>query len=202
MKKNVFNLILVLACSFSLSLKAQGGIELGVHAEQSFFGNRQQQSYGFNLYLPVGDIFTVDWQLGIGPRTKGGFYSHTPGGIVPGAFILSQFGGVERRFWNVTGLLLMILPEGMGVYANQEGRFRHHFAIHPLGFDYWYRRNPYDEVGKLTGTIQYRLKVVPNEERGLFISPTVGAAMVYNPDSRIDRWGLRVGITIGYSESW
>jgi hypothetical protein len=187
---------------FTCAVRAQGGIEGGFHAEQSFFGNRLQQSYGFNLYLPVGDIFTVNWQLGIGPRTNGGFYTHTPAGAVAGVWMLSQFGGVNRRFWNVTGLLLAILPEGMGVYANSEGRFRHHFSLNPLGMDYWYRKSPYDELGKLSGTIQYRLKVIPREDWNFFISPTIATTLIYNPENGIEQWGFRVGLSIGYSEEY
>lgn len=200
MKKLLLTLLFILP-SFSL-LRAQGGIEAGFHAEQSFFGNRLQQSFGFNLYLPVGDIFTVNWQLGIGPRTNGGFYAHAPAGAVAGVWMISQFGGVDRRFWNAAGVLLAILPEGMGVYANDEGRFRHHFSLNPLGMDYWYRKNPYDELGKLSGTIQYRLKFVPKEDMNFFISPTVATTLIYNPENRIDQWGLRVGLTIGYSEEY
>ncbi|MCU0435485.1 MAG: hypothetical protein MUC87_18650 [Bacteroidia bacterium] len=188
-----FSLLMV-----SLSaLRAQGTMEGGVFAEQSFFGSRVQQMYGLSFYLPVRNKFTLNWNLGIGPQTKGGIYAHAPAGLVTGVWLLSQFGGVDRRVMNAAGVLLAVLPEGVGLYLNEEGRFRHHLSFNLLGMDYWYRQNPYNEVGKLSATIQYRLKALLREDLNFFISPTAGVTMIYNPENRISRWGIRLGVCIG-----
>jgi hypothetical protein len=191
-------LTLLLALSAHLPTYAQEELEFALRAEQSFFGNRIQQLYGLDVYVPLGERFTVDWQVGIGPQQKGGYHAHAPIGLVSGAWLLGNLGGGDRTIINVVGVLLLVLPEGMGVYLNTEGRFRNHISLHPLGFEYWYRRQPYDELGKIAGTIQYRLKAIPKEDWPIYIAPTFAATMIYKPENRIEQWGFRIGLTIGY----
>ena len=76
-----------------------------------------------------------------------------------------------------------------------------HVSANPLGFDYWLRRDPYFEHGRMSGSVVFRMRLMSNLKWPIFIAPQVAATMIYRlpEDGTLDRYGFRVGVTIGYS---
>ncbi|GAB4150010.1 MAG: hypothetical protein Fur0041_22880 [Bacteroidia bacterium] len=199
MKKYLVAFLFFLSFGFH-SLKAQmtsPSVELGFYTEYFQIGYRAQQQFGFIFHYRLNDRFTLNWQAGIGPSTVGGFYVHAPVGAAVGGWIIQNSG--LGSWWKGIGVLTMLIPEGVGMYVS-EGKFPVHISVNPLGLDYWYRNNPYQELGKMSGSVMcrmvYRKKI---KETNYYFAPQAGGSLLYNPENKIDRLGLKIGVTIGFS---
>jgi hypothetical protein len=182
-------------------LAAQDHIEGGLYLEHYQLGYRSQQQIGGQLHIGIGDRFTLNWQMGIGPAAEGGFYAHAPAGFIGGMKIMrvqSQYG--QGNFLNYLGALLLVCPEGIGYYAT-EGKMRMHVSVNPLGFDYWYRRDPYFEHGRMSGSVVVRCRLMSNLKWPIYLAPQIAASFIYRlpDDGTLDRIGFRAGVTIGFS---
>lgn len=186
---------------FPVMIKAQDHFEGGLYAEYFQLGYRSQQQIGGQLHMGIGDRFTLNWQAGIGISNEGGFYGHAPAGFVGGMKLLRDRSiYTQGSVWNYLGTLLLVMPEGVGYYIT-EGKMRMHVSANPLGFDYWLRRDPYFEHGRMSGSVVFRMRLMSNLKWPIFIAPQVAATMIYRlpEDGTLDRYGFRVGVTIGYS---
>lgn len=196
-------LTLFLLLSFlSYRVSAQEWIEGGIYAEHYQLGYRSQQQFGGQLHIGLGERFTLNWQIGIGPAADGGFYFHAPAGVVGGVKLMRE--QRSSPIWNALpvannlGLLLCALPEGIGYYAT-DGKMRLHVSLNPLGFDYW--RNPEFEHGRMVGTMMVRCRLMSNLKFPIYIAPQIGASFMYRTpdDGTLERIGFRAGVTIGFS---
>lgn len=197
--------LLLLLSFFTYRASAQvDWIEGGIYAEHYQLGLRGQQQFGGQLFIGLGDRFTLNWQIGIGPTSEGGFYFHAPAGLIGGYKFMREQGSrpfINSLPWaNNLGLLLCAVPEGVGYYAT-EGKMRLHVSLNPLGFDYWYRREPYFEHGRMVGSMMIRCRLMPDLKFPVYIAPQVGASFIYRPpaDGTLDRIGFRAGVTIGFT---
>jgi hypothetical protein len=195
MKRKICTLIVGLI--LSLTGIAQDGVEGGVYANYFQLGYRGQSSFGGQLHLPFGGIFTANYRVSIGPSNKG-LYLHAPAGMVAGAYLLSQAGSSD--FLSTLGILLFVVPEGVGVYIKDEGKIRPHLSVNPLGFEYWHRKTPFDENAKMSGNICLRLKIESGVDWFDFVAPEVGGTWIYTPGQTTARYGFHAGLTIGYGE--
>ncbi len=199
-------LTLALLLSFlSFRATAQDWIEGGLYAEHYQLGFRSQQQYGGILHIGIGERFTLNWQIGIGPAAEGGFYFHAPAGLIGGYKLLrlQNSNPIISAFplANNLAILLCAIPEGVGYYAT-EGKMRLHVSLNPLGFDYW---NDIDQDlvkhGRMVGTMMIRCRLMSGLKIPIYIAPQVGASFIYRlpEDGTLERIGFRVGVTIGYS---
>ena len=200
--KTRFTLFLLL-CFISYRVTAQvDWIEGGVYAEHYQLGYRSQQQYGAQLHVGLGERFTLNWQVGIGPAADGGFYFHGTAGLVGGYKLMREQSTrplLNALPWaNNLGLLLCALPEGVGYYAT-DGKMRLHVSLNPFGFDYW--RNSEFEHGRMVGTMMVRCRLMSNLKFPIYIAPQIGASFIYRTpdDGTLERIGFRAGVTIGFS---
>jgi hypothetical protein len=189
-------LFVALLFAATASAFAQDQIEGGLYAEHFQLGYRSQQQFGGILHIPFGDRFTANYQLGIGPSQQGGFFIHAPAGAVAGAFLLSNANGGE--LFNYLGVLMFVLPEGVGMYVTDNERMRAHVSLNPLGFEYWHRNNPYEEIAKMSGNVVLRLKMHTNLPVPTYIAPQIAGTWIYTPGQTRERFGFRAGVTMGY----
>ncbi|HEU4718857.1 MAG TPA: hypothetical protein VFU15_13530 [Bacteroidia bacterium] len=195
----LFNPVFVSLFSFFIfvsNLEAQGNIEGGLYTEYSQFGYYGQFAAGGVLYIPWKDRFTLNYEACIGRQNNRGFYAHAPAGALSGAYLIGQASGVT--FLNYLGVLLFLVPEGVGMYVT-EGKISTHISVNPLGFDYWYKRDPYDETGCLSGSIVFRLKMpLQGYSWPLFVAPQVAVTWLYGNSDPVGNPGLRAGVCIGF----
>ena len=198
-------LALFLLLSFlSFRTSAQEWMEGGLYAEHYQLGYRSQQQYGGIFHLGLGERFTLNWQVGIGPAADGGFYFHAPAGLIGGYKLMREQNTrpiLQVVPWvNNLGLLLCVLPEGVGYYAT-EGKMRLHVSLNPLGFDYWNRLDGSITHGRMVGTMMIRCRLMSNLKFPIYIAPQIGASFIYRlpDDGTLERIGFRAGVTIGLS---
>lgn len=199
MKARITLFLLLSVLSFRSS--AQDHIEGGLYVEHFQLGYRSQQQIGGQLHIGIWDRFTLNWQMGIGPSAEGGFYAHAPAGFIGGMKLMraqSQYG--QGNFLNYLGALLLVCPEGVGYYVT-EGKMRMHVSLNPMGFDYWYRGNPYFEHGRMSGSVVFRCRLMSNLKWPIYLAPQIAATVIYRlpEDGTLDRIGFRAGVTIGFS---
>lgn len=196
--------IILLLSIFSFRVSAQDHIEGGLYLEHYQLGYRSQQQIGGQLHIGFGDRFTFNWQAGIGPTAQGGFYFHAPAGLIGGIKLMNEQGQrpILQAFpaFNNIGLLLCVLPEGIGYYAT-EGKMRLHVSLNPLGFDYWYRGDPYFEHGRMSGSMVVRCRLMSNLKWPIYLAPQIAATFIYRlpEDGTLERIGFCAGVTIGFS---
>jgi hypothetical protein len=188
-------LLLIAACfAFNIS-HAQDELEGGVYAEHFQLGYRSQENFGGILHIPIG-AFTLNYQIGLGPKSGGGLYVHAPVGCVVGAWMLGNFSNF--RFLTLLGALSIAVPEGVGVYLSEGDKISTHLSVNPLGFDYWYRRDEYEEIGRMSGSVVFRVKMRTNLDFPAYIAPQLAATMIYRADrENFDQFGFRAGVTFG-----
>ncbi len=190
--------------SIIFRLSAQSHFEGGLYLEHYQLGYKSQQQIGGQLMMGLGDRFTLNWQIGIGPAAGGGFYFHAPAGLIGGVKLMNQqrnnpwFNAMP--YLNNLGILLCAMPEGIGYYAT-EGKLRMHVSLNPFGFDYWYRRDPFFEHGRMSGSMVVRCRLMSNLKWPIYIAPQIAATFIYRvpEDGTLDRIGFRAGVTIGFT---
>lgn len=91
-------------------------------------------------------------------------------------------------------ILTAIVPEGVGCYADEDRNY--HIAVNPLGFDYWHKKEPYEESVKLSGTIQFSAKLPAFKNFPMRVSPYAAATMLYKSDAVLSRYGFHFGIML------
>jgi hypothetical protein len=198
-----FTLILLLSF-LSYRVSAQEWVEGGLYAEHYQLGTRAQQQYGGQLHIGLGERFTLNWQIGIGPAMDGGFYFHAPAGLIGGYKLMREQSTrplINVLPWaNNLGLLLCALPEGVGYYAT-DGKMRMHVSLNPLGFDYWNSLDGSLLHGRMVGTMMIRCRLMSNLKFPIYIAPQIGASFIYRlpEDGTLERIGFRAGVTIGLS---
>lgn len=197
-------LVLILSLFISRAYAQADWIEGGLYVEHYQLGYRSQQQIGGILHIGLGERFTANYQIGIGPANEGGFYFHAPAGLVGGMKLMNEQNSnpIISSFplFNNLGFLLCLLPEGVGAYMT-EGKMRVHVSVNPLGFDYWYRREPYFEHGRVSGSIVVRWRLMSNLKWPVYIAPQVAGTIIYRlpDDGTLERFGFRAGVTIGFS---
>lgn len=174
---------------------SQGVIEGGVYANYFQLGYRGQPSFGAQLHIPLGDIFTVNYRVSLGP-SNGGLYLHVPAGMVAGGWLVSESNGAE--YIQVISFLLVAVPEGAGVYIPSKGKLRPYVSLNPLGIEYWHRREPYDEAMKMSCNASFRLKMETGQNWLHYVAPEISATYIYTPGALTSRLGFHVGVTFGY----
>jgi len=195
-------ILFLLLFFFSFRSSAQiDHIEGGLYVEHFQLGYRSQQQIGGQLHIGIWERFTLNWQIGIGPAAEGGFYAHLPAGMVGGIKLMRDrpwFNSIPML--NNLGVLLMVCPEGVGYYVT-EGKMRMHVSVNPLGFDYWLRRDPNFEHGRMSGSVVFRCRLMSNLKWPIYIAPQETATVIYRlpDDGTLDRIGFRAGVTIGFS---
>lgn len=196
---------LALLLSFlSFRVASQDFVEGGLYAEHFQLGYRSQQQIGGILHVGVMERFTLNWQIGIGPSAEGGIYAHAPAGFVGGMKLMRDQGShpIINSFplFNNLGFLLLLCPEGVGYYVT-EGKMRIHVSVNPLGFDYWLRRDPYFEHGRMSGSVVIRGRLMSNLKWPVYIAPQIAGTFIYRlpEDGTLERIGFRAGVTIGFS---
>ncbi|HTF05077.1 MAG TPA: hypothetical protein VK826_13710 [Bacteroidia bacterium] len=195
-------ILFLLLFFFSFRSSAQiDHIEGGLYVEHFQLGYRSQQQIGGQLHIGIWERFTLNWQIGIGPAAEGGFYAHLPAGMVGGIKLMRDrpwFNSIPML--NNLGVLLMVCPEGVGYYVT-EGKMRMHVSVNPLGFDYWLRRDPNFEHGRMSGSVVFRCRLMSNLKWPIYIAPQIAATVIYRlpDDGTLDRIGFRAGVTIGFS---
>lgn len=178
---------------------AQGGIEGGLYFEHFQLGYRGQTSVGGMLHVPVGDRFTLNYQANIGLYSGRGFYAHAPVGAVAGIWLLTHTrGGGLNNLVNGLGALLVIIPEGAGMYVT-ENRLKMHVSVNPLGFEYWRRWGGQgEETGKMSCNVVARFKMPTNLKWNIYVAPQVAGTIIYTPGEKTDRFGVKAGVTFGF----
>lgn len=196
--------IALLFFMFSFRAPAQQWIEGGLYAEHYQLGYRSQQQIGGILHVGVMERFTLNWQIGLGPANDGGFYFHGPAGLV-GGYVLMR---TQRDYPIINGLpmlnnlgaLLMLCPEGVGYYVT-EGKMRLHVSVNPLGFDFWRDRQTGFKVGRMSGSVVVRGRLLSNMKWPIYLAPQIAATFIYREteDGSLGRIGFRAGVTVGWS---
>lgn len=196
---------LFLLLSFlSYRASAQDWFEGGLYAEHYQLGYRSQQQYGGIFHVGLGERFTLNWQIGIGPTAQGGFYFHAPAGVIGGYKLMREQNSrpiISVLPWaNNLALLLFVIPEGVGYYAT-EGKMRLHISLNPLGFDYMNKLDNDIVHGRMVGTMMIRCRLMSNLKIPIYIAPQIGASFIYRlpDDGTLERIGFRAGVTIGLS---
>lgn len=159
-------------------------------------GNRDQFSVGSMLQLPIGERFSLNYQLAVGYKPGGGVYVHTHAGGYAFAYTLART--IEHPTIRSIGILFVFIPEGIGFYPDEAKKY--HISVNPLGLDYWHHKEPFEEITKLTGTITIHRKFFTNAKFPAFIAPYIAASMIYKPDAHFDKFGFRCGILLGMKD--
>jgi hypothetical protein len=196
--------IAVLFILLSCRASAQEWVEGGLYAEHYQLGYRSQQQIGGILHVGLLERFTVNWQIGLGPAGDGGYYFHAPAGLVAGYVLMRN---QQNRpiinalpLFNNLGALLFLCPEGVGYYVTQ-GKMRMHVSVNPLGFDFWRDRNTGFQVGRMSGSVVMRCRLMSNMKWPIYLAPQVAATFIYREteNGALNRIGFRAGVTIGLS---
>lgn len=196
-----FILTIFLSSSLAAFSFAQGGVEGGLYANYFQLGYRGQTSFGGQLHIPIGDVFTLNYRLSLGP-SNGGLYVHAPAGAVAGGWLISNFN--ESELLGAIGFLMFAVPEGVGGYIKSEGKFRPYVSLNPLGIEYWHKKDPYEEFAKMSCNATFRMKMTTGVSWLHYIAPEVSATYIYTPGTLTERIGFHIGITFGYQseETW
>ncbi|HTL83514.1 MAG TPA: hypothetical protein VL651_17480 [Bacteroidia bacterium] len=173
--------------------QGQGKLEGGFYAEYYQLGNNGQEQFGGILHIPIGDRFTLNYQLGIGPRIGGGFYVHSPPGVIVAGWLLINSGNLGA--FDYLGFLSIAIPQGVGMYFGK-GKIISHFSIDPLSVDYWRKSFPEEEKWKLGCNFTYRAKMISDLKYPIYMAPQVTVTYLYLPGS-LSPFGVRAGIAIG-----
>lgn len=183
---------------FALSIRscfAQNVIDIGLYGEHFQLGDRAQQSCGLMIHFPFAERFTLNYQAGFGPRQPNGLFVHAPAGAIGGGWLLANSNG--GRWLSAFGLLMTVLPEGVGYYTTV-GKFPTHVSINPLGVSYWYRRDPYYEKAKMSCNFMVRGKMLKTLGTwDIYLAPFAAATWIYAPSPGMEKWGVRAGVAIG-----
>jgi hypothetical protein len=170
------------------------GFDIGIIADHRQFSDQYMQSFGLNAYINF-DRLTINYQLSIGPASRGGFYVHAPAGAALGGFLLSKVdsNNFGYRILGIAGIISMVVPEGIGYYLSENDKFSTQLIANPLGYEYWKRKNPYEEDWALSGTFLFRFKYFVLPQYHVFIAPEIGPSWIYkNGDI-----GLKFGVAMG-----
>ncbi len=182
---------------FSISLFSQGKVEGGFYAEYFQLGDRSFNDFGGMLHIPIGDVGTINYHLGIGTSLNGGIFVHAPGGMVAGFWILNKLGGSGLRVGYIS-FLLCLVPEGAGIYLPTKGKIATHISVNPLGVEYFYNGNTGEEWGKLGCDVVARFKIHSSLKWPIYFAPQVATTVIYTPGQTTSKFGFKAGITIGF----
>lgn len=149
---------LVLSLITTIRSISQDAISIGVTGEYSENLNLRNYSGGFQVEIPLGDKFTLNYKALIGGSSDGALYTHAPVGAAFGVILMRYLGSPTSSKINAFGVLLMAIPEGVAFYPNPEGKLRAGIYLSPLGCDYWYKKSNY-EYFRFSGEIGGRLKI-------------------------------------------
>ncbi|MBI3509383.1 MAG: hypothetical protein HY064_01880 [Bacteroidetes bacterium] len=184
---------------FISSLFSQGKVEGGLYAEHFQLGYKGQEQFGGILHYPVGGgKFTLNYQSGIGFQDGGGFYAHTSAGAIAGLWLMYHSLGVQ--YVNYLGFILVLVPNGAGMYFGH-GKIVQHISIDPLDVDYWHHYFPYEDRARMSGSIVYRVKLLPDLKWPIYIAPQVSLTMIYLTNNKVQQYGFRAGVCIGYQSN-
>jgi hypothetical protein len=200
LKKIATVFLLITGLSSFTQLKAQGEMEGGIYANYFQLGYRGQPSFGGQFFFPLGDRFTLNYRLSLGPANKG-LYVHTSAGSIAGGYLMTRSGGIfNGNILNGLGALLFIVPEGVGFYIKEEGRFKPHLSINPLGFEYWRRwKAPQEDFAKMSGSVVFRMKMDIGDFDWLdFVAPEFSTVWIYTPGTKTAQIGFHLGVCIGW----
>lgn len=175
------------------AISAQGKLEGGVFGEYYQLGDNSQTQFGAILHIPIQDRFTLNYQFGLGPRQDGGYYMHSPPGVIIAGWLLLN--GRNLSGLSYLGYLAIVVPQGVGMYFGK-GKIVSHVSIDPLSVDFWHRNYPYDEKWKLGCNFTYRVKMLSDLKYPIFIAPQITATCLYTPGT-LSPFGVRAGVTIG-----
>lgn len=182
---------------FSITAFSQGKLEGGFYAGYFQLGDRGFSDFGGMLHVPVGDVATLNYHLGVGSSINGGVYVHSPAGMIGGMWILSKLGGSGLRVGYLS-LLLCIIPEGVGAYLPSKGNFKTHISINPLSVEYFYRGESPEEWGKMSCDVVARFKLNSTLKLPMYFAPQVAGTVIYTPGETTSRFGIKAGFTIGF----
>ncbi|MDP2385925.1 MAG: hypothetical protein Q8M29_06120 [Bacteroidota bacterium] len=155
MLKKVFLLILLLNVFIT---NAQESVSIGLVGEYSENFSISNYSGGFQVEVPVGDKFTLNYKGLIGGSDDRTLYAHAPVGAAFGTILLRYLGSSNSNAINAFGVILMAIPEGLTFYPNPDAKIRAGIYIAPLGCDYWYKRNNY-EYFRFSGEFGGKIKI-------------------------------------------
>lgn len=160
-------------------------------------GNHDQFSVGTMLQVPVGERFSLNYQVAVGYKPGGGVYVHSHAGGYASVYTIART--VEHPNIRSIGILLVLIPEGLGFYPDENKKY--HISLNPLGVDYWHHKEPFEEISKLTGTVTIHRKFFTTAKFPSYIAPYIAASMIYKSDENFDKYGFRCGILLGMKDN-
>ncbi len=155
MQKKLF---LLFSLATAVLSNAQESVSIGLIGEYSENFSIRNYSGGFQVGVPVGDNFTLDYKGLIGGSTNRTLYVHAPVGAAFGTILLRYLGGNDTKLITSLGILLYAIPEGITFYPIPDAKIRAGVYIAPLGCDYWYKRNQY-EYFRFSGELGGKVKI-------------------------------------------
>lgn len=155
MLKKVF---LILSLLSTFLTKAQESVSVGLVGEYAENFSIRNYSGGFQVEVPVGDKFVLNYKGLIGGSTNRTLYVHAPVGAAFGTILLRYLGGNDAKLITSLGVLLYAIPEGVTFYPNPDAKIRAGIYVAPLGCDYWYKKNNY-EYFRFSGELGGKIKI-------------------------------------------
>ena len=157
MLKKVF---LFFSLLIAFTNRAQESVSVALIGEYAENFSIQNYSGGFQIEVPIGDNFTLNYKGLIGGSTTKTLYVHAPVGAAFGTILLRYLGSSNSSGINAVGAILIAIPEGITFYPKPDAKIRTGIYLAPLGADYWYKRNNYEYFrfcGELGGKVKIPL---------------------------------------------
>jgi len=186
----IIRLFLFLTLLFSV-LTSQAQTEFGVFAGNTTLGKESFVQGGIQWYVPLGDSrWTLNYTFSVGKSNTNAWYIHCPASIIGAGLV--AFNSYLDKASLETALVLLLIPEGVGVYLDDKRNT--HLSFNVLAIDYKFRRDPYDEFVNLglNTTLNTRFKTVYGFPS--YVSPFIGVSYYYYAPSQI-----RTSVNFGLS---
>lgn len=168
----------VLCLLISISSTAQNKMRLGALAEYSENSIIRNGSIGINLEILLGkeQKIALNYKFLVGASSDKAFYFHSTLGGFSGGYLLSKLGKEDFKTINTIGLLLCFAPEGLTYYPNPDIKLSPGFYINPLGSDYWFKKNSYENF-KVSSELGGKLLF--NQSQKISLQAHVGLRYLY-----------------------
>lgn len=142
----------------SLSAQHKFSAEIGGYAEIRYFRTMPYyhgdalKPLGIQLFLNIGKRLSLDYQVG-GTRYVNSVYGnlHLPAGMGYGSMLLR-----DRKPY---GVLLFLIPEGVGYYF-KEDHSGVHVSVRPFGMEYFHKLRSDEETYEQTASLCIRYRYV------------------------------------------
>lgn len=195
MKRIPLSIAIFLISISSLISQGVGGLTPCFEYAENF--STRSYSGGFQADIKVSDNIALSYKFLIGGSTGKTLYAHAPVGSAAGVVLLNSLSGLNSKFVNGLGILLIIIPEGITYYPDPDKRIKAGMYLTPLGCDYWYR-NPNYEYFRMSGEAGGKMKIPVDDNEKVYFQLNAGVRYLYR-NKAIDPLFLTAGAGLSFT---